>query len=283
MSKLHSCYAWGAVGIVIFSTLFLKLIGKELWFVLPILLCVIPLGAMLLFMRAEFPEMNISSEKGGSSGLFSKGILLCFFCIFVGGATESVMTQWASSYLESAVRLPKVVGDIFGTAFFAATLGLGRSLYAKYGKNITNVMLTIAVGSVVTYTVAAISLVPAISLIACGLTGLCVSMLWPGTLIIVGENYPGASVAIYALMASGGDLGTALAPQLTGVIADKVAVTDMAQKLAERFSLTAEQVAMRVGLLSAVAFALLTVAALVGVKWYFGRKGKSLMQRCCIK
>lgn len=272
MSKLHSCYAWGAVGVVIFSTLFLNVVGEKTWFFLPIILCIIPLVAMILFFRAEFPELNISGEKSGGTGLFSKGILLCFFCIFFGGATESVMTQWASSYLESAVKLPKVVGDIFGTAFFAATLGLGRSLYAKYGKNIMKVMLTIAIGSVVTYTVAALSLTPVISLIACGLTGLCVSMLWPGTLIIVEDKYPGASVAIYALMASGGDLGTALAPQLVGVISDKVAVTSFAQSIAEKLSITAEQVAMRAGLLSADLFALFTVVMLVSIKIYFSKK-----------
>ncbi len=272
MSKLHSCYAWGAVVIVIFGTLFLKAVGNGLWFFLPIVLCVIPLAAMVLFFKAEFPEMNIGGEKGEGTGLFSTGIILCFLCIFFGGATESVMTQWASSYLESAVRLPKVVGDIFGTAFFAATLGLGRSLYAKYGKNIMAVMLTIACGSVVTYTVAALSLNPVLSLIACGLTGLCVSMLWPGTLIIVGEKYPGASVAIYALMASGGDLGTSLAPQLVGVIADKVAVTPLAQGIADRFSITAEQVAMRAGLLSADIFAICTVLLLTFIKLYFSKK-----------
>lgn len=272
MSKLHSCYAWGAVGVVIFSTIFLKVIGKNYWYFLPIALCIIPLVAMVLFFKSEFPEMNISGEKGNNTGLFSTGVILCLLCIFFGGATESVMTQWASSYLESAVRIPKVVGDILGTAFFAATLGLGRSLYAKYGKNITAVMLAMAIGSVVTYTVAAISLVPAISLVACGLTGLCVSMLWPGTLIIVGEKFPGASVAIYALMASGGDLGTALAPQLTGVIADKVATTNLAASLAERFSITAEQVAMRAGLLSAVIFAALTVVVLINIRIYFSKK-----------
>ena len=271
MSKLHSCYAWGAVVIVIFSTLFLRLVGGKMWYLLPITMCIIPLVAMLLFMKSEFPEMNMEGEKGGGGGLFSKGILLCFFCIFVGGATESVMTQWASSYLESAVRIPKVAGDIMGTAFFAATLGLGRTLYAKYGRNITNVMLAISTGAIVTYAVAALSLNPAISLIACGLTGLCVSMLWPGTLIIVGEKYPGASVAVYAMMAAGGDLGTALAPQIVGVVADKAAVTETAHNIAGKFSITSEQVAMRAGLLSASVFALLTVIAVISIKVYFSK------------
>ena len=97
-------------------------------------------------------------------------------------------------------------------------------------------------------------------------------MLWPGTLIIVGEKFPGASVAIYALMASGGDLGTALAPQLTGVIADKVATTNLAVSLAERFSITAEQVAMRAGLLSSDIFAVMTVVVLINIKIYFSKK-----------
>lgn len=272
MSKLHSCYAWGAVGIVIFSTLFLKAVGKELWFLLPVTMCIIPLCAMYFFFKSEFPKMNMSSEKNGKSGLFSVGIMLCFFCIFVGGATEGAMTQWVSSYLESAIEMPKILGDILGVAFFAATLGLGRTLYARFGKNIANVMLVMAAGAVITYVTAALSTNVAVSLISCGMTGLCVSMLWPGTLIIVGEKYPGASVAVYAMMAAGGDLGTALAPQLVGVIADKVALTDLAKKLAVKISMTPAQLAMRAGLLSAAVFALLTVLAIVVIKIYFKNK-----------
>ena len=37
MSLLHSFYCWGQVGVVLITTLLLRLIGKDLWFILPIL------------------------------------------------------------------------------------------------------------------------------------------------------------------------------------------------------------------------------------------------------
>ncbi len=65
------------------------------------------------------------------------------------------MSQWCSGYIESALDIPKVWGDIFGVAFFA--LGLGRSLYAKIGKNIEKVILLGVIGATLCYLVAALS------------------------------------------------------------------------------------------------------------------------------
>ena len=45
-------------------------------------------------------------------------------------------------------------------------------------------------------------------------------MLWPGALLFMEENIPGAGVAAFALMAAGGDLGASVAPQLMGMVAD---------------------------------------------------------------
>ena len=56
------------------------------------------------------------------------GIFLCVMCIFFGGAAECTMSQWASGFMENAVGIPKVWGDILGMALFAFLLGLGRSL-----------------------------------------------------------------------------------------------------------------------------------------------------------
>lgn len=276
MSKLHATYAWGLVGVVIFSTLLLRLVGQRFWYVLPLAVCLLPLLATLLFFKAEFPHVNMGGkEKGQRSQLLSVGIILCFLCIFFGGAAESAMTQWVSSYLETAVSIPKVVGDILGVALFASALGMGRTLYAKYGKNITIVMLAMAVGAIFTYTVASISTNTVIALTACVLTGLCVSMLWPGTIIIVGEKFSTAGVAVYALMAAGGDLGTAVAPQIVGAIADKVALSEFAQRLSEKLSLSVEEIAMRTGLFSATLFAAGTTVALILIKLYFSKNKRN--------
>ncbi|MBQ5816547.1 MAG: MFS transporter, partial [Oscillospiraceae bacterium] len=61
------------------------------------------------------------------------------------------MAQWSSGYLERALGIPKVWGDIFGVALFAAMLGLGRTLYSKIGKNIYRVLTLGALGAAVCY------------------------------------------------------------------------------------------------------------------------------------
>ena len=48
MSKLHSVYAWGAVGVIVFSTVFLLLFGAESWPWLALLLALIPLTSAVL-------------------------------------------------------------------------------------------------------------------------------------------------------------------------------------------------------------------------------------------
>ena len=58
MSKLHSVYAWGTVGVVILSTLFLLLFDNKRWQWLPFLYIAVPLCAFLLFFSAKIPALN---------------------------------------------------------------------------------------------------------------------------------------------------------------------------------------------------------------------------------
>ena len=62
MSKLHSMYAWGVVGVVILSTLFIFVFGAENWMYLSIAFAVLPLIASFLYCIAPMPKMNISSQ-----------------------------------------------------------------------------------------------------------------------------------------------------------------------------------------------------------------------------
>ncbi len=267
MSKLHSMYAWGVVAVVLISTVFLNLLGRKCWYWLAFFWALIPLVAFWLFQVSPLPEMEMGQEEAKESSKMNKGILLCAVCIFFGGATECTMNQWASDFLESALEIPKMWGDILGVAVFAALLGLGRSLYAKCGKNILRVMFWGMSGALVCYLGAGLSFNPILGLIFCVITGLCVAMLWPGTLICLGENFPGAGVAIYALMAAGGDLGASLGSQLVGLLSDKIGATNFALTTAQQLSMTAEQVGMRSAVMVAGIFPLLgliTVLVLMG-------------------
>ena len=99
-------------------------------------------------------------------------------------------------------------------------LGTGRTLYTRYGKHIERVLLLGSAGAVVCYVAAAICPIPAVGLIACAMTGLCTSLLWPGTLIVAADRIPKGGVVMYALLAAGGDLGCSVVPQLIGILTD---------------------------------------------------------------
>jgi len=179
--------------------------------------------------------------------------------IFLGGASEVVMSQWSSSYLEKALNIPKVWGDICGVALFGLALAIGRTLYAKFGKNIGKILSWGAVGACLCYFVAIFVPVPVIGLVACGATGFFVSMMWPGSLVIASDRFPNGGVLVYALMAAGGDLGASIAPQLVGVVTDSVAQSGYFIDLAMQWGMTAEQLGMRAGLLVGAIFPLAAI------------------------
>ena len=258
MSKLHSIYAWGVVAVIIISTVFIYLFGGEVWQALVLCFAGVPLIASILFFGCEIPEMQTEGKSTGVGKLIrDKGLWMCVFAIFCGGAAECTMAQWSSGYLEQAFNIPKVWGDIFGVAMFSVFLGLGRSLYAKYGRNIGKILFLGGLGATLCYLIAAVSSVPVIGLFACAFTGFCTSMLWPGNLIVSSERFPSCGVFIFAMMAAGGDCGAAVAPQLVGVITDALMVNPTAQSLAENMGLAPEQLAMKAGILVAMLFPLI--------------------------
>lgn len=273
MSLLHSLYAYGVVMVVVISTIFIKLFGAENWMYLTGFFALLPIISFVLFSTSPMPKMELShGESGGKATKRGFSMLLCVLCIFLGSAAENSMTNWISSYIENALNIPKTVGDILGLTLFAILLGLARTLYAKYGKNISKVLLLGMIGATICYLVAGISTVPVISMIACVFTGFCTSMLWPGTLILMEEKIPNPGVAAYALMAAGGDFGASVAPQLLGAVADRVSATSFAADIGESLSLTTEQVGMKAGMLVAMIFPLLGIGLLIFIKRYFKKK-----------
>ena len=261
MSKLHSVYAWGVVGVIIFGTLFLFAFGKESWQWLVAVLLVIPASSVIAFLGADIPKMDTPEKVSGVVAMLKKKELwLCVFAIFLGGASECTMAQWSSGYLEQALGISKVWGDIFGVALFGAALGLGRSLYAKFGKNIGKVLFLGAIGATVCYLLCAVCSIPAVGLVACAFTGFCVSMMWPGCLVVGADRIPTGGVFIYAMMAAGGDLGAALGPQLIGVMTDTVITDPAASALAQSWGLMPDQLGLKLGMLVGMLFPLAGVA-----------------------
>lgn len=273
ISILHSLYGYGVLTVVIISTFSLKIFGSENWMFLTLFWAVIPIITCILFSTSPLPEMDVSGGTNSKSENSRKfGLFLCILCIFLGSCTENTMTNWISGYLETALKIPKTVGDILGMAAFAVLLALTRTVYAKYGKNITNVLLAGMVGGSICYITVGLCSNVIISITACVLVGICTAMLWPGTLIVMEDNFPGIGVSAYALMAAGGDFGASLAPQLMGIIVDKVTVSERAINLGARLSMTSEQIGMKIGMIFSAIFPILGIFTVIYIKKYFKKK-----------
>lgn len=275
MSKLHSLYAYGVVMVVLVSTAFLNIFGRNNWMYLTLFWAVLPIFSFVLFSTSPLPEMNLTaSDSAGKSAGRSSRILLCVLCIFFGSAAENAMTNWISGYMENALQIPKTWGDILGMAVFAVFIGLTRSAYAKYGKNISLVLLVSMAGAFVCYLFAGLSANPIVAMAACVLTGICTAMLWPGSLILMEEKVPNPGVTAYALMAAGGDFGASVTPQLVGVVVDAVAQSGWAPDIASKLSVTPEQLGMKVGMLIAAVFPFIGIFILLYIRKAY-RKEKS--------
>lgn len=260
MSKLHAVYAWGVVPVIVIGTLFLLFFGNTYWQLLVLLFTIVPLFSFILYIGVEIPKMETPERVSGAvSFLKNKALWLCVGAIFLGGASECTMAQWASGYLEQALLIPKAWGDILGVALFAVTLGIGRTMYSKIGRNIYRVLFVGACGATACYLICAVTPYPVLGLVACALTGLCVSMMWPGSLIVSSEKFPAGGVFIFAMMASGGDLGASVGPQLVGIVTDTVMSVPGIENVAARLSLAPEQLGMKLGMLVGMLFPLAAI------------------------
>jgi MFS family permease len=176
------------------------------------------------------------------------------------------MSQWTSAFMEKALALPKVIGDIAGMCTFGLMLGVGRLLYGIYGKkvDVNRVMSAGALLAMACYLVVALSPANLPALIACALCGFAVSLLWPGTLVIAAERYPLAGAWLFAILAAGGDIGASLGPWAMSVITEQGPKLAFLAGLANSLGLNPEQLGLRLGMLAG---AVLPLGALFCLRW----------------
>lgn len=271
MSLLHSLYAFGVLTMVVIGTLFLKIFGSENWPYLILFLALLPVIPAVVFSVSPMPDMQGHGSPNGAHGTKRRamGLALCLGCIFFGSCAENAMSNWISGFMENALGIDKALGDILGVAMFAILLGLARISYARFGKRIAPILLLGMIGSTACYLLAGLSTGVILPFVACILVGLFTSMLWPGALILMEEQIPSAGVTAFALMAAGGDLGASLAPQLLGIVVDKVSVTQLAAELGLRYGMSPEQIGLKAGMLVMAVFPLLgTVAVILTVRYF---------------
>lgn len=221
MSLLHSFYCWGAVGVILLSTLFFSLFGIENWKVLSCIWAVIPLCNVFNFAVCPIEHPTEDGKRSSIGSLLKVPLFwLAILLMICAGASELSMAQWASAFAESALGLSKSMGDIAGPCMFAVTMGISRSLYGKYGEKLDLMKFMIGSGALclACYITASLSEIPLLGLVGCIVCGFSVGIMWPGTISICSAKIPLGGTAMFALLAMAGDMGGALGPAIVGNI-----------------------------------------------------------------
>ena len=222
MSLLHSFYCWGHVGVVLLSTLFFKIFGINNWKILTLIWAIIPVVNAVLFSKVPIAPLISEGEKGLTlKELVHKKIFwLLLILMMCAGACEQSVSQWASTFAEKGLGISKMVGDLAGPMAFAVLMGSSRAIYGKYGDyiNLDKFMIYSIILCALSYIMISLIPIPIFGLIGCGLCGLSVGILWPGTFSISSSSIKGGGTAMFALLALAGDLGCSGGPTLVGIV-----------------------------------------------------------------
>ena len=223
MSLLHSFYCWGAVGVILGSTLFFSVFGVENWRILTCLWAMIPLCNTFCFLRCPIERLVEDGESMGIGNLLKTPVFWLMILLMVcAGASETTMAQWASAFTESAIGVSKTVGDLLGPCLFAVFMGITRVLYGRHGEklDLTKIMQWCGVLCVSCYLLASLSALPVLSLAGCALCGLAVGIMWPGCISISARSCPKGGTAMFAFLALAGDLGAMISPTMAGSMSE---------------------------------------------------------------
>ena len=223
MSLLHSFYCWGAVGVILGSTLFFAVFGIVHWKILTIIWALIPLYNAINFISCPIEKLSEDGSSMSIRQLLSVPMFwMMIFLMICAGSSEATMCQWASAFTESALKVSKLVGDLAGPCLFAAFMGIARMLYGKMSEklNLIKTMLLCGFFAVVCYLLASLSSLAILGLLGCALCGLAVGIMWPGTISLSSRKCPTGGTAMFAFLALAGDLGATVGPVTVGKVAE---------------------------------------------------------------
>lgn len=221
MSLLHSFYCWGQMLVVLLSTAFFLVFSTKNWRYLAFIWALVPFINGIFFTLVPIPAVLSKGESLGVKGLIKTKLFYVFALLMLcSGASEIAMSQWASFFAESGLKVSKTVGDLLGPCLFAALMGCARVGYAKLSQKISleKIMTLSGVLCIACYLLTSLSTVAAFSLAGCALCGLSVGIMWPATFSLAAKKIPKGGTALFALLALFGDIGCTSGPALVGKI-----------------------------------------------------------------
>ena len=261
MCLLHSFYCWGHLFIILFTTLFLVIFQKTLWYVIPLICATIPLLCIILLFLSKVDEkreqvIHTKSEKLFGNKLF---IALLFMMISSGGLEQAV-AQWSSFFAEAGLGVTPEVGNVIGPAVFALFMGITRLYFGLKGEkfNPSKTVFYCGIGCALSLAVIVFAPHPIVSLIGCGLIGLFTGPLWPTVLTIASQSFPKAGTRLFASISLFGDLGCIVGPALVGGATSIVEKTSLLMPFTDNALESGLKLGLLLCLLLAITLILLT-------------------------
>ncbi|MBU5470977.1 MFS transporter [Falcatimonas sp. MSJ-15] len=252
MSLLHSFYCWGCTGVVLVSTIFFKIFGIENWKILTLILLIIPVVNIILFAKVPIYSLHEEGECGFTMReLFREKIFwILMLMMLCAGASEQAVSQWASTFAEQGLGVSKALGDLIGPMLFSVLMGISRLIYGRYGErmDLDRFMRYSTILCIISYMCISLIRVPIIELIACGICGFSVGIMWPGTFSKASASIRRGGTVMFAMLALAGDLGCSGGPTLVGMVSSALDNN------------------LRIGILSGIIFPVILIITLIIIK-----------------
>jgi MFS family permease len=221
-SFIYSFYCWGFILVVATSTAALGIFGIPNWQIIARVWAVVPFCGGVWFMCVPIAEHRQMDASMKFRRLFAEKSFFRFILLMLcAGAAEQSMSQWASLFAESGLGVSKATGDIAGPCLFAASMGVSRVVYSRIRcrSRHEKYMFVSALMCVIGYLLVVFAPPPAISFFGCGLIGLSVGILWPGTISLSSAWFGTDSASMLAALVLAGNVGCATGPTIVGVTA----------------------------------------------------------------
>lgn len=223
MAVLHSFYCWGQAVVIPVTTALVFIFGYKNWAFIPLIWAIVPFINMFLFLKVPIVEPDAEQKQSTFFELLKTPKFAVYMVMMLcAGASEIAMSQWSSLFVQTALGIPKAIGDVAGPCIFALFMASGRVIYAKFSKKVsfTRLLLWLNVLCVICYVMVAVCHIAVLSLIFCALCGLSVSISWPGIYSAGARSFKTGGAVMFSVFAMCGDTGCSLGPWLIGIVAE---------------------------------------------------------------
>lgn len=125
MSLLHSFYAWEQVLIILLTTFYFFIFGKENWRFIVLFWCIIPIINFFIFLKTSLEFKQEDDEIHFLKLIKHPTFIIALIAIASGAATELIINQWISIFIKKGLNLSILFSNLVGMCGFALMLGAG--------------------------------------------------------------------------------------------------------------------------------------------------------------